>query len=230
MNKKETLSPGTPDPRDDKEYFFHMTTTRRILTETVRQAFKLIVITHAQGVENLPAHGPVILAANHLTNYDVFPLQFILPRPIFYMGKAELFRNPVLDWLLRQLGGFPVYREQHDEWAKQHARRILQHGLVLGMFPEGKRTHGKGLRPAKTGIARLAQETNSPIVPVAIHGPQHMFYRFPHRTTVEISLAAPIYPQPGETHISITERVMFTIAEMLPEEIRGAYSYRPTNI
>lgn len=228
--KQETSPPSMLDPRDNKEYFLHMTTTRNILTKVVKQAFKLIAITHAHGVENLPAQGPVILAANHLTNYDVFPLQFILPRPIFYMGKAELFRNPVLDWLLRRLGGFPVYREQHDEWAKQHARRILQHGLVLGMFPEGTRSRGKGLRPAKTGIARLAQEINSPIVPVAIHGPQYMFRQFPRRTTVEITLAAPIYPQPGETHIGITEQVMFTIAAMLPPEARGAYSYRPTNI
>ncbi len=131
--------------------------------------FKAIYRTFAkleiEGAEKLPAEGGVILAANHLSNYDVFPLQFALPRTIFFMGKEELFRNPIMDWLLRQLGGFPVYRGERDEWAMRHAQSVLEHGQVLGMFPEGSRNQGNGLRPAKTGIARLALATKAPIVP-----------------------------------------------------------------
>jgi 1-acyl-sn-glycerol-3-phosphate acyltransferase len=181
----------------------------------------------ARGIEKLPVDGAVILAANHLTNFDVFPLQFALPRPIFYMGKEELFRNPVMDVLLRQLGGFPVYRGAQDAWAIRHAERVLENGQVLGIFPEGTRNNGAGLRPAKTGIARLAQAAGCPIVPAAIHGTQYIFRRFPHRTIVRISLGDAIYPEPNETHLNLTERVMFSLAEMLPPEARGVYRFRP---
>ena len=86
------------------------------------------------------------------------------------MGKAELFKHPALDWLLRQLGGFPVNRGAHDEWAMQHARGVLEHGQVLGIFPEGRRNRGSGLQQAKTGAARLAIEAGCQIVPVALQG------------------------------------------------------------
>ena len=132
-----------------------------------------------EGAEKLPAEGAVILAANHLTNYDVFPLQFVISRPIFFMGKEELFRNPAMDWMLRQLGSFPVYRGERDEWAMRHAQSVLEHGQVLGMFPEGARNQGNGLRPGKKRGSPAGAGSRRPIVPVALHGPQYMFHRFP---------------------------------------------------
>jgi 1-acyl-sn-glycerol-3-phosphate acyltransferase len=215
------------DPRDRKTYYFKMTPFRRVLTPTLQVAFKVIADLRVQGAENLPRSGAVILASNHLTNYDVFPLQFALPRPIFFMGKQELFRPGLMDAALRQMGGFPVQRGAQDEWSVQHARRVLDHGLVLGMFPEGSRNRGTGLKPAKTGIARLALATGSPIVPVALHGPQYMFRHFPRRTPLHLSVGEPIYPERRETILGLTERVMFSMAEMLPPETRGVYSRRP---
>jgi 1-acyl-sn-glycerol-3-phosphate acyltransferase len=194
---------------------------------TTKVLFSLVGDRHTQGAENLPASGPVIVAANHLTNFDVFPLQHALPRTIFYMGKAELYRNPALDWLLRQLGSFPVQRGARDAWAIDHAEKVLRSGQVLGIFPEGSRSKGRGLRPAKTGVARLAQAVDCPILPVAIHGTQYMFRHFPRRTPVQINIGAPLYPEPSETLLALTDRVMFTLAGMLPPEARGVYSYRP---
>jgi 1-acyl-sn-glycerol-3-phosphate acyltransferase len=218
---------GTADPRDQKTYFFHETLTRRLLVALLKGAFLFITDRKVFGVENLPAEGPVIVAANHLTNYDVFPLQFALPRPIFFMGKEELFRNAAMDWLIRRLGGFPVQRGAQDEWAVRHARKVLEHGQVLGMFPEGTRSRGMGLGHAKTGVARLAQAMNCPIVPVALHGPQYMFRHFPRRTRVTVTIGEPIYPQPGETHLGLTDRLMFRLARILPPEGRGVYRYQP---
>lgn len=216
-----------PDPREQKTYFFHATLTRRIVIALLRGAFSFAIDRKTSGVENLPSEGPVIVAANHLTTYDVFPLQFSLPRPIFFMGKEELFRNSTMDWLLRRLGGFPVQRGAKDEWAMTHAQKVLEHGQALGMFPEGTRSKGRGLGPAKTGVARLAQEVNCPIVPVALHGPQYMFRHFPRRTRVSITIGEPIFPQPGETHLGLTDRLMFQLAGMLPPESRGVYRYQP---
>jgi 1-acyl-sn-glycerol-3-phosphate acyltransferase len=216
-----------PDPRDRKTYYFQVTPFRRIFVPIFNAIYRTFALLEAEGAEKLPAEGAVILAANHLSNYDVFPLQFVLSRPIFFMGKEELYRNPAMDWLLRQMGSFPVYRGEHDNWAMQHAQTILAHGQVLGMFPEGSRNKGHGLRPAKSGVARLALAGKTPIVPAALHGPQYMFRRFPGRTTVQVRFGDPIYPQPGETHLSLTDRVMFALAELLPPEARGAYRFRP---
>jgi 1-acyl-sn-glycerol-3-phosphate acyltransferase len=215
------------DPRDRKTYYFQVTPFRRIFIPIFKGIYRIFAHLEAEGAEKLPARGGVILAANHLSNYDVFPLQFVLRRPIFFMGKEELYRNPAMDWMLRQLGSFPVYRGEHDDWAMRHAQSVLEHGQVLGMFPEGSRNRGKGLRTAKSGVARLALASKTPIVPTALHGPQYMFRHFPGRTAVRVRFGDMIYPQPGETYLSLTDRVMFALAELLPPEARGAYRFRP---
>jgi 1-acyl-sn-glycerol-3-phosphate acyltransferase len=179
------------------------------------------------GLENFPRHGPVLLAANHVTNFDVFPMQFALPRPIFFMGKAELFKNPLMDVVLRNLSGFPVNRGEKDTWALRHAAKILNHGQTLGMFPEGKRSKGKGLSVAKTGAARLALDANCPIVPMAIVGSDQFFRRFPRRTRVSITILPPLIPQMGENPLTLTDRLMFTLAQALPKEMRGVYAEVP---
>jgi 1-acyl-sn-glycerol-3-phosphate acyltransferase len=216
------------DPRHQKTYYLRVTPLRTLVTAILRQIFKLITISEVKGIENLPSSGPVIVAANHLTNFDVFPLQFALPRPIFYMGKEELFRNSFMDWFLRQLGAFPVYRGAQDAWAIDHAEKVLRHSLVLGIFPEGSRSKGRGLRPAKTGAARLAHSMHCPIVPIAIHGTQYIFRKFPQRAKIYITVGSPLHPQPGETHLALTDRTMFAMAEMLPPEGRGVYAYHPS--
>jgi 1-acyl-sn-glycerol-3-phosphate acyltransferase len=217
---------NSPDPREKKRYYIEMTALRWFITESVRAIFHLISTRQVSGVENLPESGPVVLAANHMTNFDVFPMQFALPRPIFFMGKEELFRNPALDYVLRQLGGFPVYRGAGDEWAIRHAEKVLARGQVLGIFPEGKRNKGSGLRPAKTGAARLAIGAGCPVVPMAVHGTQYMLHRFPTRTPLTLKVGAPLYPLPEEDPVELTERIMLSLAEMLPPESRGEYRKR----
>jgi len=219
--------PKIPDPRDLRKYYFEVTSLRRIVTSVAEAVFRLLAVIQTSGVENLPDQGPVILAANHMTNFDVFPMQFVLPRPIFFMAKAELHRNLLLDAVLRRLGSFPVERGAHDEWALQHATKVLEHGLVLGIFPEGKRNQGQGLRPAKTGAARLALAAGCPIVPLAVDGTQHIFHRRPQHITVHIRLGAPLFPEHSETALALTDRMMFALAEMLPPGQRGVYNQHP---
>jgi len=144
------------------------------------------------------------------------------------MAKAELHRNPILDAVLRPLGSFPVERGAHDEWALRHAQMVLEHGQVLGIFPEGTRSRGSGLRSARTGAARLAIAMSCPVVPLAVEGTQCIFHDFPKRTLVGITVGQPIFPLHGETALALTDRVMFTLAEMLPAELRGVYAQTPT--
>jgi 1-acyl-sn-glycerol-3-phosphate acyltransferase len=133
-----------------------------------------------------------------------------------------------MDAFLRQLGAFPVKRGERDEWALNHAREVLDKGQVLAMFPEGTRSQGRGLRPAKTGAARFALDANCPILPVAVSGTEKMLEQFPKRSQVVIQVGEPIYPQEGENALALTDRLMFTLAEMLPVELRGVYAEHPT--
>jgi 1-acyl-sn-glycerol-3-phosphate acyltransferase len=179
------------------------------------------------GLEHLPHTGAVVVAANHLVNFDVFPVQLALPRMVFYMGKAELFKVGAVHALFRHLGAFPVYRGEHDAWAIDHAREILAAGQIVAMFPEGTRSRGKGLALAKPGAARLAIEMGCPLVAVSVDGIQNLFKTFPRRTRVRVVVAPALVPTPADNPLSLTDTLMFTMAKNLPEELRGVYAEVP---
>jgi len=215
------------DPRDRKHFFFHATPLRKVIVAILRAVFLFVMDMRVEGLDNFPSDGPVIVACNHVTNFDVFPMQLALPRPIFYMGKMELFQNPVTDVLFRNMGAFPVNREKKDPWAYNHALKVLRHRQTLGMFPEGTRSKGRGLGVARTGVARMSIETDTLIVPMAIAGSDKFFKRFPRRARVTVRLLPSILPRPGETPLALTDRLMFTLAAALPSEMRGVYAEMP---
>lgn len=221
------LSSPQPDSRDTKKYYLTDTPQRRVMVALLRVLFASIMKMEVRGSENFPREGAVILASNHVTNFDVFPMQFSIPRPIFFMGKAELFKNPFMDVFLRNLSAFPVNRGDKDLWSMKHAMKILRHGQPLGMFPEGTRSQGRGLSVAKTGTARLAIEAQCPIVPVTVVGSNRFFKQFPRRTLVQITLLPALMPKPHESPLALTDRLMFTLAQALPEEMRGVYAQMP---
>lgn len=225
---REAVAPvALGDPRDRQTFYFHMTPLRAVVTFVLTRLFRLFMRLEVQGLEHFPLDGAVILACNHVTNFDVFPMQIALPRPIFFMGKAELFEFAPFGWVLRNLGAFPVYRGEKDAWAMAHARKVLEHGAVLGMFPEGTRSKGRGLGVAKTGTARLAIETGAPIAPMVVIGSDTFFARFPRRSTVTVRLLPLLQPFPGETPLALTDRLMFSMAAVLPPDMRGVYANIP---
>ena len=224
MTQFETLE---NDPRDRKQFAFHATFFRKLLIALLRLMFRLIMKMEVQGLENFPLDGPVVIACNHVTNFDVFPMQFSLPRPIFFMAKAELFKFPLMDVALRNLGAFPVYRGEKDQWAMKHAAKVLMNGQTLGMFPEGTRNKGRGLGVAKTGTARMAIDNACPIVPMVVVGTDGFFKGFPRRSNVTVKLLSPLMPKAGETPLSLTDRLMFSMAAALPEDMRGVYTEIP---
>ncbi len=215
------------DPRDRQTFYFRMTPFRAVVTYLLTQFFRLFMKLDVRGLEHFPLDGAVILACNHVTNFDVFPMQIALPRPIFFMGKAELFAFPPFGWVLRNLGAFPVYRGEKDAWAMAHARKVLEHGAVLGMFPEGTRSKGRGLGVAKTGSARLAIEMGVPIAPMVVIGSDAFFANFPRRAPVSVRLLPLLHPLPGETPLALTDRLMFSMAAALPADMRGVYAEIP---
>ncbi len=212
------------DARDHERFVYHETSLRRVTVALARAVFRPLMELQVDGLENVPSEGAFILASNHLSNWDVFPMQFALPRTIFFMGKAELFQLRPVSAVLRDFGAFPVYRGEKDAWALRHAIGVLKAGQVLGMFPEGHRSRGRGLLPAKTGTARLAIEAHAPIVPMVITGTEHFMASFPRRRHVHASFLRPMHAQPGETPEALTERLMRTLAAALPESMRGVYT------
>ncbi len=192
----------------------------------------LIVKLHTEDIENIPADGPVIIAMNHVAWVDVLLSALRVPRQFYYMAKAELFEIPIIGYLIRQWGAFPVRRGEGDREALRLAERVLADRHMLVIFPEGHRTRGGPLLPGHPGAALIASRTSAPIVAVAISGTQHVFKGFHYgpwapRVTIRYSkpffLDAPEGKRSRETLARGTDTIMRQIAAMLPEQYRGAY-------
>jgi 1-acyl-sn-glycerol-3-phosphate acyltransferase len=123
-----------------------------------------------EGAEHLPATGPVVLAANHRSFWDI-PVHVIgTPRPVKFMAKKELYKGPVIAWLWKVLGGFPVRREIADIRSLDTALALLEREEVVILYPEGTRSPDDRMLPFLTGSAWLALFTGAPLVPCALVG------------------------------------------------------------
>jgi len=122
------------------------------------------------GREHIPRTGGVIIAANHRSFLDPFVIGTLVRRPVYFVAKRELFTHRVQAWWLSSLGAFPVDRGNGDRDAMETARRIIERGDCVVIFPEGTRTRPGGLGAPKRGVGRLALETGAPVVPVAVLG------------------------------------------------------------
>jgi 1-acyl-sn-glycerol-3-phosphate acyltransferase len=124
----------------------------------------------SEGNDKLPMSGPVIIAANHVSNWDPVVVALVFNRPIHFMGKAQLFKYWISDKLLTKLNAFPVKKGTPDRNAIRRALKLLEEGQVLGIFPEGARNKTGEEMKAQSGVAMIALKSGSPIVPVACIG------------------------------------------------------------
>lgn len=123
-----------------------------------------------EGLDNLPGSGPVIVVANHISNWDPLMLGFALPRPLCYMAKAELFNIPVIKSLLPLVYAFPIKRGAVDRQAIRTALALIKEGKILGIFPEGHRVLDGARIEVKPGAALIALKAGCPILPAACIG------------------------------------------------------------
>lgn len=203
-----------------------------VLRIVVTLILPLIARLRTEGIENIPAEGPVIIAMNHVAWVDVLLAALRVPRQFYYMAKAELFKIPIIGFIITRSGAFPVRRGESDREALRSAERVLVEGHMLVIFPEGHRTRGGPLLPGQPGAALIAMRNNVPIVAVAISGTQHVFKGFrygPWAPRVTIRYSKPFYVQAAdgkrgrEAVARATDSIMRQIAGMLPEQYRGAY-------
>ncbi len=137
-----------------------------------------------EGMDRLPDSG-VLLCPNHASNWD--PILVALKLPINYrlhiMAKEELFKNPLLGWLLRKVGAFPVSRGNNDINTIRTAIQSIKDGDNLLVFPEGTTIHdGIGYTDglpahAKAGVAMIGVRTGAKLVPVFVDGEKKLFRR-----------------------------------------------------
>ncbi len=139
-----------------------------VLTPILRFFYRVRV----EGLEHLPAEGPVILASNHVSFCDSFFLPMVLRRRITFVAKAEYFEDPKTAWFFRAAGQIPIRRDggSASAGALVAARGVLDAGGLFGIYPEGTRSPDGRLYRGHTGVARLALQCHAPIIPVAMIG------------------------------------------------------------
>lgn len=145
-----------------------------ILTNIV---FKLFFRVEVINAEKVPQSGPALLCANHNTMLDMFFLGYRLKRWIYWMGKEELFKNPLLGAILRSLGTFPVKRGAGDVGSIKIAYNLLKRDKIVGIFPHGTRIDPTKVETAriKPGAAMIAVNAGVPIIPANIQGNYRIF-------------------------------------------------------
>jgi 1-acyl-sn-glycerol-3-phosphate acyltransferase len=166
-----------------------------------------------RGRENLPQTGGFVLAANHTSNFDPWPLGLPLypKRHLRFMGKSELFWFP-LGAIIKGAGAFKVHRGQGDVEAMKTAVELVRSGEIVVMFPEGTRQR-KGLRKKwearpHTGAARIALDAKAPLVPAAIKGTDRLL----RLERLKVAYGAPLEPTADVTET--TARLMDEIRRL----------------
>jgi glycerol-3-phosphate dehydrogenase (NAD(P)+) len=166
---------GLLQPRDLAVY--HERTRRRgvhpLVYWPVRWVVKNLILVYFRlrrlGREHIP-DGGVVLAANHRSFLDPFAIGCCLPRPIYFLAKQEMFKNPILGWLLNCMGAFPIRRGESDDESMKTALALLERGDAVVIFPEGTRIKAGSLAKPKRGVGRLALQSGAPVVPIAVAG------------------------------------------------------------
>lgn len=156
----------------------------------------------AVGLERLPMSGPAVLVANHLSWLDPIVLPLALSRKPGFLAMEELWRMPVVSWVMRLYGplAIPLRRQAIDTTALRRATEALRGGAWLIVFPEGGIPPAGEVRAFHRGAAMLAAKTGAPIVPIAIVGTDDALplgRTVPRRRPVTIYVGEPITVPPA---------------------------------
>ena len=187
------------------------------------------------GRENVPPMGPLIIVANHQSNFDPALLSTSIPRRTVFLAKRDAFKPPIVSWLLRSYGAFPLNRGGADIRAYRWALDQLERDQALVLFPEGTRTSG-GMRRARTGVARLALKSQAPLLPVGITGTeplQGVVRLFKPTGEIRMNIGS-VFSIPSideslskEVLGSLTDMIMQRVAALLPPSYQGVYRPQP---
>jgi len=198
----------------------------------IKVGLSILCRTDAQGMERVPARGPLIVVSNHTGSLEV-PMLFaqLWPRPVTGWAKAETWEKPFFNWLFTLWGAIPLRRGEADISALRAALERLEQGYILGVAPEGTRNKTGKLLRAHPGAATLALRSGAPVLPIAHWGGENFLPNLKRlrRTNFSIRVGRPFLVQKSGDRITREERqqivdeMMYQLAALLPEEYRGEY-------
>jgi 1-acyl-sn-glycerol-3-phosphate acyltransferase len=172
------------------------------------------------GRGNVPKRGAAVLAPDHFSQADHFFVGVYLLRKVRFMAKSQLFGPPILTYILRVGGVFPVRRGHRDEKAFETAYELIEQGELLLVYVEGGRSRSRELGTAKPGIGRIALESGAPIIPTAIYGSAGVRgwkrLRFP-KVTVQYGepMTFAVEPEPSrERRQEVADQIFARVREM----------------
>ncbi len=189
-----------------------------------------------QGLENVPAEGAAILAANHVGRLDSALAFCVLERQDATSLVADKYKkHPFFRWIVEASGAIWINREDADLQAMRAAREVLKKGGLLGIAPEGTRSPNAKMQQAKSGVAYLADKAGVPVIPMAIYGTENAFQQLFHfkRPTLHIHFSQPFNLPALDRKdreagmLRNTDEIMCRIASLLPASYRGVYQDHP---
>lgn len=203
---------------------------------------RIVYRPRVDGLENVPAEGPVIIAANHRAVLDTAVISLVVRRQVHFLGKAEYFtgrglRGRLMAAFVDALGFVPVERgNAHAGLAALNAgQSVLNAGGVFAIYPEGTRSRDGRLYRGHTGVAVLTLTTGAPVVPVALSGTEKLMPRggkIPRYAPVGVRFGAPLdFSDVTERNLrarrAVTDEVMAAIRELSQQEYVDTYHRRP---
>jgi len=172
----------------------------------------------AEGAEQVPSSGPLIVACNHASYMDPVALGVACPRPLAYMAKIELFSLPILGPLIRRLNAYPVDRSASPIAGMKRSIEMLRQGKAIGIFPQGTRVrNGEG--NIYEGVALLASLGKAPVVPARITGSDEAL----RLRQIKVAFGPPLRLPPDrkasrEDLANFTAEIMRAIRELAPSK------------
>ena len=183
--------------------------------------FRFLFKGQTLGIRNLPKRGGVVVVSNHGSHLDPPILGHALGRPVAFMAKSELFKVPILSFIITACGAYPVKRGSGDREAIRNASAQLNEGWATGVFLDGTRQENGRVNDPKPGAALLAARTGSPILPVAIVNSHRAFPKgsiLPRFIPIHLRVGELIQPpktKKREDLTSTTSQIQFSINAML---------------
>ncbi len=207
---------------------------RKFLRPLFRAVFRALSKVRIQGLENVPAHGPYIVAHNHISIFEPPLIISFWPVELEAIGAVDVWERRGQSSLVRMYGVIPVHRGQFDRRLIDTMLNILRAGLPLIIAPEGTRSHTPGMQKAWPGVGYIVDKARVPVVPVGVVGSTPDAWRRIQqfdRPPLEVRIGKPFeLPPLGDDpraqrsgRQGNTDRIMRAIAALLPADYRGVY-------
>jgi 1-acyl-sn-glycerol-3-phosphate acyltransferase len=212
----------------------------------MRRFLRWFVLTMVEGItailcriekdelDKIPANGPMILAMNHIGSLEVPLLRAqVRQRRVVSLAKIETWDNKLMGWLFDLWESIPIHRGEVDLGALRSCLTCLSAGDLLGVAPEGTRSHDGNLLNGRPGIVLIGLHSGAPILPVAHWGVEDFPKNIKHlkRTNFHIRVGKPFTLDAkgervnGRIRQEMVDEIMFQIANLMPEKYRGKYTH-----